>query len=87
MTWKSWIPFYGDQTVRARVRQLEEEAGTLPFFFALFAAEGVKLLVPPAPEVFLTLAVAAAVLYVYGKHLVEAKDAAKEKAEEAVDSN
>lgn len=87
MSWREWIPGYGSKSVRKKIRDLEQEAGSIPVFFALFAHEGVKnflfSLNTPLPGWVLSFLVAGllAIIYIYE---VEKRKAA-EKAKQAKD--
>jgi len=94
MTWKSWIPYHGDHSVRKKLRELDEAGIGVPMIIILFLQKSLELFLKgvgqdlPIPlwATFLLVAVLTLVVYVYDKQLKqkaeEAKDKAKDKVEE-----
>lgn len=95
---KELIPGAGEKSAKERLRELEEQAGTLPVIFALLFTEAIKILVAGVPVPFLEavagyqfilealkfflLAIAIAVAYVYEAERRKYIGMAKEKAQE-----
>lgn len=95
MSWKSWIPYKGNTTVRRKLRELDEAGVGIPMIIILLFTKGVELIIKglgneiPLPlwatfflAGFLVLAV-----YVYDKQLKRKASKAKDKAEEKVDDS
>lgn len=87
MAWKSWIPGYGDKTVRQRVWELEQKAGSLPMIFAVLigayvTSEARHLPLPFIPERYriLLAAIAAALIFIYRDKRERAAQKVKEQA-------
>lgn len=94
---KSLIPGFGEKTSKKRIKELEEEAGTLPVIFALLFTESIKIAVVGLPTPFfpdsswfhfigeslkfLFMAVLVGVLYVFE----EERKMYKEKASDVKD--
>jgi len=91
--WKAWIPGAGDKTVRSRLSELEDKAGTVPVLFALFLNEALKVNVSdwpiPGPvEVnYLLIAFILGCGYVYRDRKARYAKKAKDKAKEAATPN
>jgi len=72
MSWRTWIPGWGDKTVRQRVWELEQEAGSLPTLFAVLfgayivtEAEHTPIpFIPPRYKVLIA-AIGVALLFIY----------------------
>lgn len=72
MSWRSYIPGYGDKTVRQRIWELEKKAGSLPTLFAVLfgayvVAEAEQSPIPFIPPRYKVLiaALVVAILFVY----------------------
>jgi len=97
MTWKSYIPFSGDKTVRKKLSELENEAGSLVVVFGVTAGKIVESMVLLDLSRALRFTAATALIgafYVYRHEMGTVKEKAqekaqetKEKAEEAVDGD
>lgn len=94
MTWKSWIPYTGDTTVRRKLRELDEAGIGIPMIIILFLQKGLELFIKglgqdiPIPlwMTFLLIAFLTFVIYVYDKQIRQKAGKAKDKAQEKVDS-
>jgi len=94
MSWKSWLPFKGDRTVRKKLRELDHAGLGAPLMIILFLQKTFELFliqigseIPiPLWATFLLATVITFIIYVYDKQLQEkaseAKDKAKDKVEE-----
>lgn len=93
MSWKSWIPYWGDQTVRKKLRELDQAGIGIPMIIILFLQKSFELALQTANSkiptpLWLTYLLAAAitlVIWVYDKQLQKKASEAKEKAKEKVD--
>lgn len=95
---KEVVPGVGEKSTKKRLRELEEQAGTLPVIFALLFTEAIKILVAGIPVPFLEavpgfqfvlealkfflLAIAIAIAYIYENERRKVIGMAKEKAQE-----
>lgn len=100
---KEVVPGVGEKSTKKRLRELEEQAGTLPVIFALLFTEAIKITVsgipiPYVPETawfsfiieslkFMLLAIAVAAAYVFEEERREYVKKAKDKAEEVTDDS
>jgi len=90
VTWKSWIPYYGDRTVRKKLRELDSAGIGAPMIIILFLQKTFELILKelgtelPIPLwfTFLLATTFTFTLYVYQNQLSQAKDKAKEKVED-----
>jgi hypothetical protein len=85
---RSLLPTLGDRTVRKKIRELENEAGSLPIIFGVLFGKVVEQLVIWNPYYALRFGIAAAVtavLFVYAHELRQRAAEAAEKASEATD--
>jgi len=90
MTWKSWFPYYGDQTVRRKLEELDHAGIGVPMLIILFLQKtlelGLKELSSEFPTplwlTYLLSTILIFVAWVYDRQLQKAKDKAKEKIEE-----
>jgi len=94
MSWKSWVPYHGDTTVRRKLRELDEAGVGIPMFVVLMLQKSMELVLKgigqdlPLPlwATFLLVAVLTFVVYVYDKQLKrKAGEAAEKTAEKAKD--
>lgn len=92
MSWKSWLPYYGDQSVRKKLREIDQAGIGVPMLIILFLQKSFELVlmqvgneIPiPVWATFLIAALTVFVLYVYNEQLKEKSNEAKEKAKEKV---
>jgi len=94
MSWKNWVPYHGDTSVRRKLRELDKAGVGTPMFIVLMLQKSLELFLKgvgqdlPIPlwTTFLLVAVLTFVTWVYDKQLrkkaSEAKDKAKNKVEE-----
>jgi len=88
MTWKSFIPLAGKKSVRKKLREIEDEAATLPVIFGVLFTKVFEMIVTGKLGLalrFLLASLAAAVAYIYKHEAKQAAQEAKEKAEEVVE--
>lgn len=81
MGWKSLIPLYGKMTVRKKIGEIEDKAGSLPIIFGVLFTKVIEQLVLSnfmTALKFFMAAMLVAVTYIY-RH--EAKEKAKEVKE------
>lgn len=93
VTWKSWIPGYGDKDVRRKLRELDKAGIGIPMIIILMLQKSFELIVKefddnlPTP-LWLTFMLTAALTftgYVYDKSIREKAEKTKEKAKEQVE--
>lgn len=85
MTWKSYIPFSGKMTVRKKLSELEEQAGSLVVVFGVTFGKVIEYIVLWRPPLAVRFAAASAVIaavYLYRHEAKKAAEAAAEKASE-----
>jgi len=88
MSWKSFIPYHGDTTVRRKLRELDQAGVGTPMFIVLMLQKSLELFLKtlgqdlPMPlwTTFLIVAALTFVIYVYDKQL-------KKKAKETYQKN
>jgi hypothetical protein len=88
MTWKSFIPLAGKKSVSKKLREIEDEAATLPVIFGVLFTKVFEMVVTGKLGLafrFLLASLAAAAAYIYKHEAKEAAKAAKEKAEEVTE--
>lgn len=86
MTWKSYIPFSGDKTVRNKLSELEKEEGSLVVVFGVTAGKIVENLVLFDLSRAIRFTAATALIgafYVYRHEVQTVKEQAQEKVEDA----
>lgn len=87
MSWKSWFPYYGDRSVRKKLKELDHAGIGVPMIIILFLQKSFELILIelgteiPVPMwlVFLLAAFLTLVIWLYDKQL---RQKAKEKVEE-----
>ena len=93
MTWKSWIPFHGDHTVRQKLNEIDNAGIGIPVLIVMFLQKSMELLLQsigqdiPIP-MWLTFFLAGFLIfvaYVYDKQLRQKAENAKEKVEDKVE--
>lgn len=90
MTWKSWIPYHGDHTVRKKLHELDEAGIGIPMIIILFLQKGLELFLKslgqdlPIPlwATFTLVGILTLIIYVYDKQLKKKASEAKNKVEE-----
>lgn len=85
MAWKSFIPLAGKKSVRRKLNEIEDEAGTLATIFGVLFAKVIEQMVVLKfgdAVKFLIASMMVALIYIY-KH--EAKKKAKEVKEEVTE--
>lgn len=93
MSWKSWLPYYGDQTVRKKLRELDQAGIGVPMIIILFLQKSFELILKqlgseiPIPlwATFFLAALLTLVIWVYDRQLREKAEEAKEKAKDKVE--
>jgi len=97
MSWKSWLPYYGDQTVRKKLRELDSQGIGIPMIIALFLQKSFELILKqlgseiPIPlwATFFLAALLTFLIWLYDRQLKEkaseTAEKAKQKAEEKVE--
>lgn len=90
MSWKSWFPYYGDHSVRKKLRELDSQGVGVPMIIILFLQKSFELLLKqlggeiPVPlwATFFLAALVTFILYVYDKQLKAKASEAKEKLDD-----
>jgi NADH:ubiquinone oxidoreductase subunit 6 (subunit J) len=93
MSWKSWVPYHGDHTVRRKLRELDNAGVGVPMFIVLMLQKSMELVLKgigqdlPIPlwTTFLLVAVLTFVVYVYDKQLKKKAGETAEKAKNKVE--
>jgi len=89
MSWKSWIPFHGDYTVRKKLQELDQAGVGVPMIIILLFTKGVELVIKgfgqeiPIPlwATFILAGLLVLIVYVYDKQLKRKASKAKDKVE------
>jgi hypothetical protein len=92
MSWKSWVPYHGDNT-RKKLRELDEAGIGIPMFIVLMLQKSMELVLKgigqdlPIPlwTTFLLVALLTFVIYVYDKQLKRKAGETAEKAKDKVE--
>lgn len=93
MTWKSWIPYHGDHTVRQKLNEIDNAGVGIPILIVMFIQKGIELFLQsigqdlPIP-LWLTFTLAGILIfvtYVYDKQLKQKAQKAKEEVEDKVE--
>jgi len=90
MTWKSYVPFSGKMTVRKKLSELEEQAGSLVIVFGVTFGKVIEYIVLWRLSLAARFGVASAVIaavYLYRHEAKKAAAAAAEKAEDAAQND
>jgi len=93
MSWKSWVPYHGDNSVRKKLRELDEAGIGIPMFIILMLQKSMELILKgigqdlPIPlwTTFLLVAILTFVIYVYDKRLKKKAGETAEKAKDKVE--
>jgi flagellar biosynthesis component FlhA len=97
MSWKNWLPFTGDRSVRKKLRELDSQGIGTPMIIALFLQKSFELILKqlgteiPIPlwATFFLAALLTFTIWLYDKQLrkkaSETAEKAKDKAEEKVE--
>lgn len=87
MSWYSLLPYVGEQSARAKISELESEAGSLPIIFGVVFGKAIEGIVRWNLNItlrFLAASVVVAIVYIYRREVKrkakEAKDAAADAA-------
>lgn len=92
MTWKSWLPYHGDRTVRQKLNEIDKQGVGIPVIIVMFFQKGFESFLQsigdyiPVPMWFTYFATSFLIFvtYVYYKHLKSGAETAKEEVEEKV---
>jgi len=95
MSWKNWLPYYGDQSVRKKLRELDSQGIGIPMIIALFLQKSFELILKqlgseiPLPlwATFMLAALLTFVIWLYDRQLRKKASEAKDKAKEKVDDS
>lgn len=93
MSWKNWIPFHGDRTVRSKLKELDEAGIGIPMLIILMYNKSFEIALKnigqslPIPEwlTFFAAGTAISAGYIYNKQLKNAAGEAKDKAKDKVE--
>lgn len=93
MSWNSWIPYHGDQTVRKKLRELDHAGIGVPMIIILFLQKSFELFLKqlgtelPIPlwATFFLAATLTFALWIYDRQLREKASEAKNKAKDKVE--
>lgn len=93
MSWKNWIPFHGDRTVRSKLKELDQAGVGVPMLIILLYNKSFELILKdvgsllPIPlwSTFFLAGTSVSAAYIYNKQLRSAAGEAKDKAKEKVE--
>ncbi len=74
MTWRDYVPFAGQKTVRQRLAELEDEAGSLVIIFGTMFTKTFESIITGRYQLSIRFALAAlatAIIYIYRREAVK----------------